>query len=197
MSMITWDNDYPSNGKIKYAKINDDGALIVRTSPFIDSGAVHLYLPNVTTSSNYILVDLSDTVNYPHDNTDYTQLEHMRIGIDADNQADYEITVGYIKYQSATGGTFNHLYSFSGDKNVGQNTQEYIYFGEFGPKMKNGYVLSNDIVTSSVYGPNSQLRSTLDSSVANTYVGVGDIVVNIIRNAGSFNLTINMAYHSK
>jgi len=193
--MITYTSGYTSSGITKYAKIDDNGTLFVGMQPVYGTSHVHLHT-NISASASFILIDLSDTINYDHLFSNYITLDNLFINIDADNQADYIVNLGYLKDVNTTGGTFVHLIGVNGDKVAGKSKE--LTYNPFpnGPRMQNGFVTTSDILISSDYASTNPLPSTLDTTTSNVFPSDGDVVLRVTRNAGSFNLAVTMGYQS-
>lgn len=158
---------------------------------------VHLYLTGISASQDYILIDVSDWQSYEQtaDRTNYAHIENLWFDIDADATADYEITIGYLKDVNATAGTLTHLYTISGDKKVGQSRNIFLPLYPNGARMTNGYVVTADRYTESGFSSGSKLASTLSPYSATTNCANSDVILRVVMNAGSINLSTNISFH--
>lgn len=147
---------------------------------------------DISTSKDYILIDTSDTSYTNGVEALYIHLENILFDIDADLIADYEINVGYLKNVTTTGGTFVRLYSITGTKKAGNSKTVFIDPYPNGPKMINGWVITNDDTPSASYASTASVETTKGDT---SNPSDGDIIVNIVMNAGSILLDINMSYH--
>lgn len=161
-----------------------------------NSITAHIHLSNITTTSDYVFIDISDTVNYGHVGTNYAHIEHAWVSIDADTNADYQVTVGYLKDVTTTGGTFVHLYTVSGTKKAGNSKDVILPVYPNGGKLNDAFVVTADLVNSSDYANTNTLPSTLSPATPDTNPNNGDVVLNIVMNAGSINLALNTSYHA-
>lgn len=193
MSQIDYHPDYKSSedGR-RFLEINKEGRANVVQHAHPDNGCTHI-VANITASTSFILIDLSDTVNYPHTHTNYLHLENFGFGIDADNQADYIIKLGYLKDVNDTNGTFVGVYTLGGDKIAGKSQQVLCNPFPNGPRLTDEHIVGNDITISADYRSGA---SILSSRGVNVSPGNGDCVIRVIRNAGTFGLVANTSYHS-
>ena len=193
MAQVDFHPDYKSNedGK-RYLEINKEGRGGVVQHAHPDNGCAHL-IRNITSSQSLLLVDLSDTVNYPHQHTNYLHLENFALATDADNQADYIVKIGYLKDVTPTQGTFVSIFSLGGDKIAGKSQSFLANVYPNGPRLTDTHTVGNDVITDAAYGSNNTLYS---SRGVNVSPGNGDCVVRCIVNAGTFGLVANTSYHS-
>lgn len=193
MSQVDYHPDYESseNGK-RYFKINKEGRGDVVQHAHPDNGCAHL-IYDISASQSFILVDLSDTVNYPHKDTNYLHLENFALSTDADNQADYIVKIGYLKDVTTTGGTFVSIFSLGGDKIAGKSQSFLADVFPNGPRLTDTHTVGNDIITSADYASTNTLYS---SRGVNVNPGNGDCVVRCIVNSGTFGLVANTSYHA-
>lgn len=172
--------------------VNEEGRLGVVQHSHINSMDVHLH-NDVAATTSWIAIDISDDRYTDGSGNNYVHLENMYVDIDSDVNGDYEVVVGYLKEVGATQGSFVHLYSLSGTKKAGNSKTQIFDLYPNGAKMDNGYVLTNDVLTSSDYGTASTLTSTLGDTIIPDN---GDVVVRAVMNAGTINLAVNLSYHT-
>jgi hypothetical protein len=177
--------------------VNSEGRADVVQHSHPNNGNIHFQLDGVAASVDYILVDISDTTNYPHDQTGYVHIENLLLQVDSDVNGDYTIEIGYVDNVDATNGDFHAMYVLSGTKKVG-NTQ-YVYFDGYpnAARFKAGFSLSTEnSLNDTAFQTDVNLGSTLDPTTADTPSGDGDMVMRITRTAGTINISVNFAYHT-
>ena len=54
-------------------------------------GTIHFHVDGISASASYILVDLSDTTNYPHTNTEVLHVDALYYNIDSSVTASFDI----------------------------------------------------------------------------------------------------------
>lgn len=161
----------------------------------------------VTTYS--ILVDLSDTVNFPHKESGEIDLSRIDILVDKAAASTGTIKIGVVNAVGASSGSVTWFLRDSFERNV-SNTNPNLSFNLDGMDIKthaNGhtpggnvigttpYILSNDKTTQS-----SVFQSTvpLPTPFGNAAPGVGDIVMYASNNdfTSTITVSINLLYHS-
>jgi len=177
--------------------VNSEGRADVVQHAHPNNGGIHFHVTNINATQDFILIDISDTTNYPHVDTDYIHLESFLIGVDSDTNGDYEIEVGFLDNVDGTNGDFHGVYTLSGTKKAG-NTQSQVFDGyPNAPRCNTDSFLSSDkSLNDTAFQTDVNLASTLDPSTIDTPSGDGDLVVRVTRNAGTFNLSINLSYHT-
>jgi hypothetical protein len=181
----------------KEMTVNDEGRGDVVQHAHPNNGTFQFVQHSISASQDFIIVDISDTTNYPHVNTTYIHLENLGINIDADATADYEIQIGFLENVDATDGDFYGLYHIDGSKKVGQNYDSFLQLYPNGPRMRSESVVSSTISTNdTAFQTDVNLATTLDPSTADTPSGSGDMVVRITMNAGSISLILSGSYHT-
>lgn len=162
-----------------------------------DNGVISFTSDSISATTRFILIDISDTTNYPHTGTTYIHLEDIYILIDTSSSADYELRIGFLENVDDTNGDFYSVYNIKGDKKTGQNKEVYLPVYPNGPRMRSSSLASSTIsLNDTNYQTDVNLASTLDPGTADTPSGSGDLVLEVIVNAGDLFVNINMSYHS-
>lgn len=178
---------------------NGHGDVVQHAHP--DSSYVHVDIP-VTggTGYDFILIDLSDTTNWPHDNTGTIHIEEFYVDVDAQVNADYQLNFGYLANVSGTSGDFREITHISGTKTVGQQKSENRKFYPNGPRLSGTYVTTSDITTGdTAFNTATNLRSALNVTTASVPSGSGDFVLRVTTTGGAntdFDIEINISYHT-
>jgi hypothetical protein len=176
--------------------VNEEGRGDVVQHAHPNSGTIH-FEASITATSRFILIDVSDTTNYPHTETNYVHIEWLQVAVDGDNQADYEVCIGFLENVDATNGDFYGAKCFSGTKTAGRS------FVQFESPYPNGWRMrTSDMATSKTslndtnYQTDVDLKTTLDPSTADTPSGDGDVVAVVTVSGGTLNLTVDIGYHT-
>lgn len=85
-----------------------------RTSQFVASGftdtqTVHLDVQDVQAQTAFMLIDVSDTTNWPHTNVAEINIEYILIEVDPDANFVGEIKIGFLSNVDGDNGDFNQL----------------------------------------------------------------------------------------
>lgn len=179
------------------ASINSDGYADVTQHAHPDNGWVHFHSGDITASQDFILVDISDTTNYPHTLTTYCHLEWLRLEVDSSNTGDYTVEVGFLNNVDGTDGDFYSISNVNGSKQAG-NTKEVSYpFYPNGPRCTIGSTVSSDSsLNDTAFQTDVNLASTVDPSTADVPSGTGDLVLRVTRNAGTIVVAVDISYHT-
>jgi len=177
--------------------LNSNGHLDAVNHAHPDSGMLNFFVAGISASQDFIIIDISDTTNYPHVSTNHAHLEFVNISIDSDSSGDYLISLGYLENVDDTNGDFTSLWEVSGTRKTGNNFNAYYNLYPNGPKTTSVSVVSaNKSLNDTAFQTDVNLASSLDASTADTPSGNNDLVLRITRNAGTFNVAVQLAYHS-
>lgn len=155
-----------------------------------------LFKKTFSATEDVILIDISDTTNYPHDNTVWLHTANMVLNIDADNAADYVIQIGFLENVDATNGDFHEVFTIGGTKQTGNSHDMSITQNPEAPKLKSEGFLGPVELNQTAFQTDVNLASTLDPATTDTPSGDGDMVMRVTRNAGSFTVSLMVGYHS-
>ena len=176
----------------------ENGHLSVIAHGHEDAGVAHFHVEGLTVATyRYILIDRSDTTNYPHANDLELHLEWLQVEVDANNTGEYTLNFGFLENVDATDGDRYIWDHISGNKTAGNSQEIYKFFGPDGPKMASTRLATHAVSLNDVnYQTDVNLPSTLDPSTADTPSGNGDVVLEIIVAAGEINAHVTLGYHS-
>ncbi len=156
---------------------------------------VALQTGNVAADKMFMLVDLSDTTNWPHSATTSLAIEHIHVTISCDNAYTGVVSIGFLSGVTATNGDFNHLVDWNFVLKNDTFLKDNVTFGVggqihndtdhlFGPVEADSLLLQTDV---DLFGPDG----------ATDYPsGNGDIVLFCDVPAGNVNVTVSMCYHT-
>ena len=160
-------------------------------SGFTDTDTVHGDFQGINAQTAFMLIDLSDTTNWKHTETNHINIEYMIIEVDPDSSYFGEIKFGFLTNVDGTDGDFNQILDIDMVKKS-DLLVEVIDFGSHG----------FDCTTVHHFGPitaNSALFQTdvnLKGPDGNTSYpsGDGDLVMLIERSAGIVDVSITLGY---
>lgn len=166
----------------------------VRAEP---SAYVHVVGSELGIGSHvYKIIDLSDTLNYPHNNSSSVAVEFLQIQADASGLAAYSVCFGVITDVNGLTGTFNCLKRWNEKKAVGSSVMDKINFPHPGWRIDTGSFLSLDTDTGTQYSSVATPRSTLNPSGGTTGFGDGDIAIVLEVYAGTVNIAAEVLYYT-
>jgi len=166
------------------------------TSQFVtpspaDVELVHIDAEDIALEQAFMVVDLSDTSNWPHTNTGHIDMLYflMTIAPDATYQGDIEL--GFLTNVDGENGDFNGIYEIHMDKKTGPLAINAVFpFAAasmetdhyFGPVDTNNTLFQTDV---NLKGPNG--NTSFPS-------GNGDIVMIVGRTAGEVSVGLTLGY---
>lgn len=138
-----------------------------------------------------MLVDLSDTTNWHHTETDHIIVEELIFNVNPTSQFVGLVEVGYLTNVDATGGDFYILYTLHEDKSANELVQTLDFRG-IGLPMQDDHF----------FGPSSDADALFQTDVnlqgpdGNTSYpsGNGDLVMKVTRTNGNVDISIMVLY---
>jgi len=94
-----------------------------------DSANVHFVKEANTETETFVLVDLSDTTNYPHLNSGALDMDNLSINIDTTSNSDFVIEVGFLNNVDGTDGQFIEIFRTSGKNSDGATVNSNGVYG--------------------------------------------------------------------
>ena len=159
---------------------------------YADTATVHLDTGSVDSQKAFMLIDISDTTNWQHTNTDHVIIRSIVIQIDPDSTYLGEIDIGFLSSVDATNGDFNHIIDITVRKKSDLIIQDLEFTGgfhcqastHFGPKTANSTLFQTDV---NLFGPDG----------ATSYPsGAADLVMVVERDAGAVNVSVTIIYET-
>jgi hypothetical protein len=157
---------------------------------------VHMNLSTSSTLIAYMLIDKSDTTNWPHTLTGSIVLEYMVIVVDPSTNFLGEIKIGYLKNVDGTDGDFVQI----SDINMARKSDlfvEVIEFGSHGFHCEDTYHFGPVIANSTLFQTDVNLAGPDDPTTTTYPSGAGDLVM-IVDGDGSnlVDVSITLGYES-
>lgn len=154
---------------------------------------VHLDVQNATGTVGYMLIDLSDTTNWPHTATGHIVIEKIIINVNPSSAYLGDIEIGFLSSVDATDGDFNKIIVIHGERSAVGSTETYDFAGIgldletanwFGPVTANDTTWQTDV---NLYGP---------SGATSFPAGAGDLVMKLISTAGNVDIGVSIVYNT-
>jgi len=182
----------------KAVRVDADGSLSSVQHANPNNGHI-LFDATITagTTQNFLLLDISDTVNFPHVLTEYVHADYANITIDAEALAEYNIEIGFLENVDGTDGDFHCVLVLSGDKKAGN--QKSISVNNFpnGPRLRSiSTATSVKSLNDTAFQTDVNLATLLDPTTADTPSGNGDLIMRVVTASGDIDLSITLAYHT-
>lgn len=160
---------------------------------FTDTFTINTEFHDIAAQTAFMLVDLSDTTNWPHTLTGKVIIEYLILQADPDNSFVGEIKIGYLANVDATNGDFHQLLEIDFSK---QSTLlvEVINFGSHGLDCSDAHHFGLDTLDSTLFQTDVNLEGP-DGTVVYPS-GDGDLVLLVERSAGQLNVSITLGYET-
>ena len=170
-----------------------------QTSLLISPGSadiefIHIDAEDVATTTAFMLVDLSDTTNWPHTNTGHIDVVFISGNVDPDTTYAGDIEIGFLTNVDGSNGDFNGLFELHMDKKTAPSVFDLpIPFGGmsletahwFGPTTANSTLFQTDV---DLAGPDG----------ASDYPsGDGDLVMIVGQSTGEVSVGFTIGYVTK
>lgn len=159
--------------------------------------SVNLHIENLGAAQDYVLVDLSDTTNFPHaTGTGTVYITALHININPDTSFAGDVHLGFLDDVDADNGDFHPLLSWHLDRQAAE-------IDAFIDKVLNPYRCSpTNHLTSAISADDTgfqtdvALGSPLDNVAAfTTQPGSGDVALQVTRTAGNIDIDITLQYY--
>jgi len=160
------------------------------------NGMIHFVKDGILATQDLILIDISDTDNYPHLETGFAHIAWFNFQVDASSDADYIIQIGFLENVDDTNGDFSELFRVSGTRKAGNNKAGFFPMSPQGPSTSSGKLATSiKSLNDTAFQTDVNLASTLDPGTADTPSGDGDMVARVTIAAGTINLNVQVGYH--
>ena len=196
-AIVTPEGALLTTGSINVVNLGNTVARHNRTSlytvdGFADTSTVHLDTGEVSAQTAFMLVDISDTTNWKHTNTDHVIIRHILLEADPDASYLGEIKVGFLSSVSAVSGTFNQIIDVDLAKKSDLVIEDLTFTGgfhcqastHFGPIIADSLLFQTDV---DLQGPNA--ATSFPS-------GNGDLVMLVEVAAGTTDVSVTLVYET-
>lgn len=160
---------------------------------FADTQTVHLDTGSVATQTAFMLIDISDTTNWKHTNTDHLIIRHLLIEIDPDSSFLGEIKIGFLDNVDGTNGEFHQIIDFDMAKKSDLAIEDLTFIGGF--HCQNSTHFGPHFV-STLFRTDVDLGGPDDPSTITYPSGNGDLTLIVERSAGATDVSITIIYET-
>lgn len=156
-----------------------------------DVEVAHLDAEDVAATTGFMLVDLSDTTNWPHTNTGHIDLLFIIITTDPTTTFRGDIQLGFLSNVDATNGDFHEILEFHMEKKPEPQILPFNY-GASGIALESDHVFGPIDANDTTWQTDVDLQGP-DGNVSYPS-GNGDLVMKITRTAGDISVSITVGY---
>ncbi len=163
-----------------------------------DSSTLHFHIDlAAAATTRYIMIDLSDTVNWPHAYASVVHIDWFGVDVDSDNNGNYTLKLGFLANVDATDGDIHVFHDIAGSKSVGNQYYDMMQLAPDGWICAATRHLSSEITLNDTsYQTDVNLPTLIDPATADTPPGSGDIVLVATLAAGAISIDIDIGYHT-
>jgi hypothetical protein len=181
---------------INVLNIDSNGRAEITQHAHADQGNLHFDVV-LSEGGEFILIDLSDTNNYPHSNLNYIHLEWLRVQIDAGAGANYELEFGFLENVDENNSNLYIFEHIKGTQQTGTSKELFFNYYPNGGQLRSQKLVTHDArIDDETFQNDQNNKSTLNPSTANVAPGNGDFVLLVTRNAGTIDVVVGASYHS-
>jgi hypothetical protein len=159
-----------------------------------DIDFIHIDAEDISAEQAFMVIDLSDTTNWPHSNTGHIDVVFLSGSVDPDSTYAGDIALGFLTNVDATNGDFNGLFELHLEKKTAPLTFTLpIPFG--GMPLETGHYFGPITADSTLF--QTDVNLTGPDGNANYPSGNGDLVLIIGRTAGAVDVGLTIGYVTK
>ena len=150
---------------------------------------MHICADNVTATTGYVLVDRSDTVNFPHGIDGDIYMTGYQISINNENNFRGQVLLGFLSRVDETNGHFRptHCWFFT---RASDNVADSLIFASQPLKLSTDH----HTVVGNAADTTFRTNVALTSPIGTSYPGTGDCVMKIVRTALSVSVGVTVTY---
>jgi len=178
------------------AKVTSDGELAVTSTERERNNGLHYQNLAIGATEYSVIVDLSDTTNFPHTSTGRIDISWLKAEIEkASSTAVGEVELGVITRIDGTDADIDYLWGLKFLKGTTIQFGEIINYAPSQLKFAASKYITN-VSESNVAAVNT--GASLDSPFGNISPGLGDVVVKQTWVSGTaYDFDLEMMYHSE
>ena len=190
------DGAWGDTGTDYSVRVTSDGEMAVTSTERERNVLVHYQNPAIAATEYSILVDLSDTTNFPHDTTGRIDISWMKVDVEKSaTNVIGEVEIGLITRIDGTDADIDYLYGVQFLKGSETIIQEVMNYQPSQLKFAAGRYITN-VSETNVTAVNT--GASLDSANGSIAPALGDVVIKqLYTSGGNYDLDIELLYHSE
>jgi len=188
--MVLLNSSFPGD----VTTVTNEGVTSISTVPGnFDVEVVHLDAQDIALTQGFMLVDLSDTTNWPHTNTGHIDLLFIIITTDPSATFSGDIEIGFLSNVDGTDGDLNEILEIHLEKKPEPQVLNLNY-GAFGIALETDHVFGPITANDTRW----QTDVDLDGPDGNNSFpsGNGDLVMLITRGQSDISVSITIGYRT-
>ncbi len=173
--------------------ITNEGVTSLLTVPGnFDVEVIHLDAEDIATTTGFMLVDLSDTTNWPHTATGHIDLLFFAMTTDPSATFSGDVQVGFLSSVDATDGDLNEVFELHMEKKPDPKIVTIQYF--FGIALEAAHFFGPITANDTTWQTDVNLQGP--SGASSFPSGNGDLVMLVTRTASDISVSITVGYRT-
>ncbi len=156
---------------------------------------VHLDVQNLGANAGYMLVDLSDIINWPHTNVEHIVLEWFTVNINPSTAFRGDVSIGFLKNVDTDNGDLCKVHSWHLDQAALEIVDGFNHSGHGLDLSEENSFLPVD-VDDVTWQTDINLIGPAGGAAAHP-AGDGDFVMKVVRTAGNVDISISCGYTTR
>lgn len=161
-------------------------------SGITDTEVATINIDDIALTTGYMLVDLSDTTNWPHTPTGHINLLYLLFNLDPDTNFRGDIAIGFLSNVDGNNGDFNLLHEIHLDKKAEPEVIVEMNFGSFGVSLQTNHWFGPTTLNDATWQTDVNLRGP--DGTTEFPAGNGDLVMLVTRSAGEISIGLTVGY---
>jgi len=159
----------------------------------VDAESVHLDVENISAAQDFMVIDLSDNVNWPHTNTGHIDILYILINVSPSTNFSGDVELGFLSNVDGTNGDFHGIAEYHVDQKVDQFVDS-INFGSFELSLEKAHWFGPTTADDVAF----QTDVDLDGPDGNNSFpsGNGDMIMRVGVGAGNVSVGITVGYRT-
>ena len=174
--------------------LTNEGITSLSTVPGnFDVEVIHLDAEDISATAGFMLVDLSDTTNWPHTATGHIDILFFIVATDPSSNFAGDIEVGVLSSVDATDGDLHEVFELHLEKQSDSAALAFNY-GAFGTALETAHFFGPITANDTTWQTDVDLQGP--SGATSFPSGAGDLVMKIVQTAGDISVSITVGYRT-
>lgn len=193
---------------VAYGRVTDlRSDIVTEDANAVDNVAVHVSFPALAAATSSVLVDLSDTTNFPHKFTGDIEISHISVNwLAASTLASSTVKFGVFASTTATGANSDVYWfdsvSLSGGEGLSLNKVLYYAPSVASLELSSGepvkFATNDSSLYSTTFATTTKLQSIHGTAQANLVIpAVGDLIMYVSSQVGTVDLSVTVFYRTR
>lgn len=186
-------------GNVVQTVLTESGrAIPIYQTDRTDNGYIHFHIENLTAGIyKFVIVDISDLVNYNHGNAGYAHAESFDLEVLCDVNGNWKLDAAFLEEVTDINSRFVVFDHWARNKDTGNLLEKTVYSFPVGPHLHTSKLTSHQQSITTDFQSDVAVPSTLNPLLANVFPANGDVVLKLVVAGGTVeSLKFNFTYHS-